>query len=80
MKWRADETREIYISGGMTVGAVYPPSRPGHRWKWRCWVNGKRTVSTGALSSNHLARRAVETVFANFLKSAGLVPAESDSA
>ncbi|MBP2560827.1 hypothetical protein J2857_003596 [Neorhizobium galegae] len=67
------------MSGGIAVGAVFPPVRPGLRWRWRCWVTGRSRPSEGSLHTEALARRAVEAAFANFLKNAGLVPTGSEA-
>lgn len=79
MIWRTEETRQVYVSRDVVIGALYPPVRARRRWRWRCWVNGKHADSIGTADTEAAARLAVETVFKTFLKSAGLQPAESEA-
>lgn len=76
MSWTTEETRQTFRSGKLIVGAIYPPLRPGLRWRWSIWVTGRRKPSDGWAPDEATAHRAVEAKYREFLKLAGLIRSE----
>lgn len=68
--------RHCLLCGKVTVGAVFPPTRPGHAWHWRLWLNGKTCATTGNAKSEQAAKNATLAACRDFLREAGLTEIE----
>lgn len=67
--------RICLASGGVTVGAVFPPvGQPRDRlpWVWRLWVNGNTWASEGRAKTELAARTAILSAWREFLQKASL--------
>lgn len=71
-EWIWQPSRLVYMSGKVSVGAVFAPAYPGGKWRWRIWVNGRLAPEEGKAASEMKAREAVESRFAAFLDRAAL--------
>jgi len=79
-EWVWQPSRLVYMSGTVSVGAVFSPAYPGGNWRWRFWINGRLSPEEGKAVSELKAREVVESRFATFLDRAALKPSVGSEA
>lgn len=69
---RAPAARHPIMSGGVMVGALFPPAREGQQWQWTLFQLGARHTKSGYANTQTAATNAALAAWRAWLRDAEL--------
>lgn len=66
--------RHCLLCGNVTLGAVFPPTNPGQKWRWMLFNFGENPARDGIANNEREAKGHLSAAFALTLTQAELTP------